>query len=109
VKDFSPSNLVDLGPLSRLPETAQVVIKQALHGLYLDLPLNSDAGIQELAGRIKQEADAFSNTLFRFRGLWYREEQATPAEIRNTFQEVLDCASSLRHKLDLLPRGFVLP
>ena len=97
ISAFSPSHLVDSGPLSPLPAEARELIKEAVHEAYLDCNV-----IQPLAQEVR---DAVSQAGAALRALLTGWRDARGEKI----DALEDAALCLQVALRAMPKGVILP
>jgi len=100
IADFSPSQLVDQGPLWRLQERTKELLRQSLHEIYV-----ADGLILSLQADLRQAIEAFTQVSSEAEAVWREGDRTTKTEYLNLMEAK---AIRLRDALSL-PQGVVLP
>lgn len=104
VDGFSPSQLVDSGPLAILSPEARESIKSTIHCEYLKL-----TRIEEQTSRIDAAIDDLESALKEFSAAWYGHPPNDHNTVHSRFEHLQACARTLHERLGELPQGIVLP
>jgi hypothetical protein len=100
IADFSPSQLIDQGPLQRLPEKTKEFLRQSLHEIYV-----ANGLILSLQADLRQAIDALTQVSSKAEAVWREGDRTAKAEYLNLLEAK---AARLRDALSL-PQGVVLP
>jgi hypothetical protein len=97
---LSPAQLVDIGPLASMGTETRILIKNAVHGAYLDLNI-----VQPLVEELKtaaDELDCLAQTIIQ----GWQQNVENRCQLLENLEEV---AVKLRDLLKSLPREVVFP
>lgn len=97
---FSPSQLVDYGPLSQLDRTTKELLRSALHEAYV-----KSGVIVPYRERLRSAVAEFSRVAFEVEAVWRQGDRATKAML---WSELEAKAMFLKEAL-ALPQGVILP